>query len=284
MNNDDTQLAAVAEPPSEAPPNPFAERAAQEAKQPKKASLLDSITTRKRRRPPLMLLYGPPGIGKSTFLSKTPKPIVIPTERGLDSITVPKFPIPQTLNEYKAQIQSLVLEKHDYETIGVDTADGLEVLIMAEVCRIGKCDSVEDFGGGYGKGWLKAREIWTKILERLVSLSETYNVILTAHSHLKSIADPTLSAPYDSFKMKIQDKSAEIIRQMVDAILFVQLDTTVDKETPRARKGRAIISGDRVMWTSPGTGFEAKNRWNLVSPLPFEWEAVEQGIADYYEK
>lgn len=277
---------ALIEPPEAITqaPNPFTDRANAEEAKPKQLPPFLTITRKKRRRPFLGVLYGPPAIGKSTFGSTAPNPLFIPTERGLDQITVPKFGIPSTLAEYKQQILWAVEHQDEYETLVIDTADGLEVLIFDEVCRIGKVNSVEDYGGGYGKGNVVAREIWTKILTRLVSISETRTVLLLAHSHLKGISDPTLGATYDSFKMKIQDRSAEIIRQMVDLILFVQIDTTLTRENQKARKGRAIVGEDRVVWTTPGTGYEAKNRYNLPNPMEFTWAALEQGINDFYSK
>jgi hypothetical protein len=93
-----------------------------------------------------------------------------------------------------------------------------------------------------------------------------------------------LSAAYDLHKIKIHDKSAEIIRQMVDLICFANLDVSVAKETQKARKGRGIVTGDRLMWTGPITGIEAKNRFDLENPIPFTWEALEQGINNFYDR
>jgi hypothetical protein len=274
-----TETAAATEPS-----NPFADRAAAEAKQPKTLPSFLTITRNKRRRPFLGLLYGAPGIGKSTFAASAPGALIIPTERGLDQITVNKFGIPATLAEYKQIILWCVENPGAYESLIIDTADGLELLIIDEVCRLGKVNSIEDYGGGYGKGWTVAREIWVKILNRLASISETKTVLLTAHSHLKAISDPALGAAYDTHKPKIQDKSLEIIRQAMDLILFVQLDTTLVKESQKARKGRAVIGDERVVWTVPQTGLEAKNRFNLPNPMEFSWQALQGGIDAFYDK
>jgi DNA polymerase III delta prime subunit len=284
MNNDDNnQTTAVAEPPPAATePNPFAERAAQEAKQPKKASLLDSITTRKRRRPPLILLYGPPGVGKSTFGSTLPKPIFIQAERGLDQITCDRFPLLRTLADYKRQILTLAEEPHEYESIVIDTVDGLDLLIQADVCRTGKVNSIEDFG--YGRGWTFVRETWVKVLDRLTEMSERWNILLIAHAGVKVITDPQLGTPYDQWQLRLQDRSADILKQSVDLLLFAQLARTIDKETPRSRKGRAIVSEDRELWTSPVTGVLAKNRFGLENPMEFSWQALEQAINKFYER
>jgi hypothetical protein len=285
MNNDDNTQTAVAEPPPAATePNPFAERAAAEAKQPKKASLLDSITTRKRRRPFFGVLYGPHGAGKSTFGASLPKPVVIQAERGLDSLTVPRFPLLRSLADYKQQIQALLTEPHDYESIIIDTADGLHLLIEAEVCRIGKVDELEAYGGGWQKGQMKAKEIWVKILDRLTEMSERWNILIIGHSVIKSINDPSLGTPYDQWKMRLPDKSQDVIKQAVDLIMFVNLARTIDKESPKSRRGRAIVSDDRELWTSPTTGIECKNRFSLSSPMEFSWEALEKGINDFYDK
>jgi len=279
MNNDNQTT--TLEPAPEV--NPFAERAAQEAAKPRKASILDQVTVRKRRRPIFGLLYGQPGIGKSTFAASLPKPIVIATER-LDQINVPKLPVPRDFKGLYDQIDALDKEQHEYESIVLDTVDAAELLIWQRVCSEGKVKSIEEYAGGWGKGYTRARELWTGLLSKLSDMSERYNVLLTAHAHVKTFADPSLSTPYDRWVMKIHDKSAEIIRQMVDLILFVQLETTIQKDTPKARKGRGIVSGDRVLWTQPATGYEAKNRYDLESPLEFSWEALQEGINKFHDR
>jgi hypothetical protein len=279
MNNDNQTT--TLKPTTEV--NPFAERAAQEAAKPRKASILDSVTVRKRRRPIFGLLYGQPGIGKSTFGASLPKPIVLATER-LDQINVPKLPVPRDFKGLYEQIDALDKEEHEYESIILDTLDAAELLVWQRVCSEGKVKSIEEFGGGWGKGYTRARELWTRLLSKLSDMSERYNVLLTAHAHVKTFADPSLSTPYDRWVMKIHDKSAEIIRQMVDLILFVQLETTIQKDTPKARKGRGIVSGDRVLWTQPATGYEAKNRYDLESPLEFSWEALAEGVNKFYDR
>jgi hypothetical protein len=265
-------------------PNPFEERARAEAVKPKKPSILSAVTTRKRRRPIFAVLYGQSGIGKSTWATSAPKPIFIQTERGLDQITVPKLPQPRDFAELYAQVDALDKEEHDYQTIVLDTLDATELLIWQRVCSEGKVKSIEDYGGGYGKGYVRARELWTGLLQKLSDMSERFNVILLAHAHLKTVNDPSMSAGFDLWRIRLHDKSAEIIRQMVDLLLFAQLETTVTKDSPKARKGRGIVSGDRQIWTQPATGFEAKNRFSLPSPMPFEWAALEEAINNFYDK
>src|ERR1700746_94021 len=282
MNNDN-KTTVIQMPPGAPEINPFAERAALEAAKPKKASILDQVTVRKRRRPIFGLLYGQPGIGKSNFGASLPKPIVIATER-LDQVNVAKLPVPRDFKQLYDQIDALDKEEHEYESIILDTLDAAELLVWQRVCSEGKVKSIEEFGGGWGKGYTRARELWTGLLSKLSDMSERFNVLLTAHAHVKSFADPSLSAPYDRWVMKIHDKSAAIIRQMVALILFVQLETTLQKETPKARKGRGIISGDRVLWTQPATGYEAKNRYDLESPLDFSWEALNEGVNKFYDR
>ncbi|SRR5213594_3600044 len=267
--------------------NPFAARLSAVETGPNKVKfktgILSLVTTRKRRRPIYGVIYGPPGIGKSTFGASAPSPIFLQVERGLDQITVPKLPIPKDFAGLYAQIDALDKEEHEFKTIVLDTLDATEVLIWARVCAEGKVKSIEDYGGGYGKGYVRAREIWTGLLTKLSEMSERFNVLLLAHSHLKTVNDPMLSAAYDLHKIKIHDKSAEIIRQMVDLICFANLDVSLAKETQKARKGRGIISGDRLMWTQPTTGIEAKNRYDLENPIAFSWEALEQGVNKFYE-
>ena len=285
----DTNTEVIDPPKAITQANPFAERAIQEDLKPRKASLLSTITTKKRFRPVFFCLYGPPGVGKSTFGASTDSPIFIPTERGLDHITTDKFPTPKTFIEFYNQLAVLDKEDHPYKTIIIDTADALELLIWERVCAEGKVKSMEEYSapgnpsGSYGKGYVRAREIWTGVLRQLTDMSERFNIILLAHSHIRSTPDPILGT-YDSWEIKVHAKSAEIIKQMVDMILFVQIEMTLAKDSPKAKKGRGIIGEDRIMRTAPGTGYEAKNRFQLENPMEFSWEALEAGINKFYNR
>jgi AAA domain len=278
MNNDN-QTTTLERAPEV---NPFAERAAQEAAKPRKASVLSLITKQRRRRPFFGVLYGPPGVGKSTFASEAPNPIFIPCERGLDQITVAKFPTPQTLTEFGSYLKAIDEEPNDFQSMVIDTGDALELLIFDAVCKEGKVDSIEEYGGGWQKGYARARDYWARLLSRLIRMSEARTVLLIAHSHLRTVTDPMLAASYDVFEMKIQQKSVELIRQSVDLILFARMATTVAKDTPKAKKGRGLVSGDREMYTQPTTGIESKNRYDLENPMEFSWAALEAGIEKFY--
>ena len=286
MNNDN-QTTVIQMPPGAPEINPFAERAALEAAKPKKASVLSLITRKRKRRPIFGVLEGPSGVGKSTFGSEAPSPIIIPCERGVDQITVDKFETPKTLEEFGTYLRAIDEEPNDYKTLVIDTIDALELLIFdAVIIEAQKADkrikSIDDVGGGWQKGYSRAREYWQRLLTRLTALSERMNVLLIGHSHLRSVNDPMVGTAYDVFEMKIQQKSAELIKQSVDLILFARLTTSVVKETQKARKGRGLVSGDREMYTEPTTGIEAKNRYNLESPMEFSWEALQAGVDKFY--
>jgi hypothetical protein len=223
-------------------------------------------------------------VGKSTFGASLPEPLFIPCERGLDQITVDKFPTPETLAEFGDDLRAIEEEPNDYQSVVIDTGDALELLINDAVCAEGKVRSLEEFGGGYGKGAMRAKEYWARLLSRLIRMSEKRNILLICHSHLRTVNDPMLQAAFDIHEMKIAPKSAELIRQSVDLILYARIATTLSKDTPRARKGRAVVSGDREMYTQPTTGLESKNRFELESPMEFSWAALEEGINKFYDR
>src|SRR5258708_21120517 len=191
MNNDQT---TTLEPATEV--NPFAERAAQEAAKPKKACILNQVTGRKRKRPVMAVLYGQPGIGKSTWGAGAPKPIFISTERGLDQLNVAKLPQPRDFKALYEQIMALKSEEHGYETIVLDTIDGADLLIQKRVCDEYKCKSIGD--PPYGGGDQRARELWTGRLNELTQSRERFPIILIAHSYVKAVTYPAARARYDT--------------------------------------------------------------------------------------
>jgi len=272
-NND--QAAAIDE-------NPFTQQAASEARKPVKRSLLESVITGKKVRPLLTVLYGPPGVGKTTWASKAPNPIFIPTERGVDQVGATRFPMPETFGRFCSMVRAVANENHGYQTLVIDTADGLEALIWADVCENKKVTSIEELK--WGDGYTAAKGKWRRLLNELVTLSERMNVVILAHAHIKIFNDPALPDPYDMWKIKMHDKSAEVLRECVDNILFACHEVTLAKDKPTDDKGKGLHSGKRIIHTTAGTGYEAKNRFELDDPIDLEWSALASGVREFYGK
>jgi hypothetical protein len=278
-------------PPATAPPtvktqdvNPFAAKAAEEAANAKikKTSLLDTVITGKKVRPIFCVITGAPGVGKSTFASKAPEPVFLDIERGVDQIGSARFPTPTTYLEFAMQLDALDKEEHSFQSIVVDTFDALEPLIVQRTCEDLKVASIEKLDGG--AGYIHAKGLWRKLLIKLRTMSERFNIILIGHSSVKPFNDPALPAPYDTWKFRINEKCADAIKESVDTILYACLDVTLT-EGKTKKVGRAIPGEvEHIMHTQPAPGYEAKNRFNLPDPMPLEWLALQASVEAFYKK
>ena len=55
-----------------------------------------SKVTRNKAKTERVIIYGESGLGKTTFATSAPSPIVIQTEDGLGEIDVPCFPLAES--------------------------------------------------------------------------------------------------------------------------------------------------------------------------------------------
>jgi ABC-type branched-subunit amino acid transport system ATPase component len=78
--------------------------------------------------PPATLIYGPNGVGKTTFLSMAEKPVMIDIEGGKGALNVASFPRATSWEMVRAQLGELCTEEHEFKTLGIDTIDWLETL------------------------------------------------------------------------------------------------------------------------------------------------------------
>lgn len=97
--------------------------------------LLETIQTGRRPRPPRMMIYGTPGIGKSTTGAGAPGATFLSTEDGLSEIDCHQFPLATSLPEVLDILQALSMESHDYQTLVIDTLDWLEAIIHKTVSK-----------------------------------------------------------------------------------------------------------------------------------------------------
>src|SRR5882672_8619949 len=154
---------------------------------------LASLKRGRNVRPPRIVIYGPHGLGKSSFGASAPAPVFIQTEDGLGTLDVTSFPLAQTFADVNGALSTLYTDDHEFSTVVIDSADWLEPLIWKETCALhGKAD-IEEFG--YGKGYGFALDQWRSVLSGLNALRDTKNMasIVTAHCQIKRSTHPRSS-------------------------------------------------------------------------------------------
>lgn len=241
-------------------------------------SLLSTVTNGVVPRPHYILLHSEPGIGKTTFGSNAPNPIFLCAEKGTRHLDVNRLELGD-FQKFLEVIEELRVEKHDYQTVIVDTVDHVEPLIHRLVCADKKKESIEDIG--YAKGYIYALEYWRELVAGLERLRDErgMNIILLAHTEIKSHNDPQLPEPYDTYKIRLHHKAAAILVERVECVLFAKYFTHIE-EKEGASKVKAYGDGTRVVFTDNRPSFLAKNRFNLPFMMPFKkdssWQDFEQ--------
>jgi len=242
-------------------------------------SLLNEIEKVKKILPRRIMIYGTHGIGKSTFGAMAPAPIFIQTEEGLGDIECHKFPLSETYEDVQNKLSALYAETHEYKTLVIDSADWLETLIWAEVCRRGSQENIEEFG--YGKGYMLAVDLWREFLEGLNALRSQrgMTVILVAHAKVENFKSPD-SEPYDRYSPRLDKRASPVLQEWCDEVMFAsykvftkQIDGGFNKKITQG-----IGTGERVLRTTERPSHLAKNRLNLPEEIPLNWEAYSQHL------
>ena len=241
-------------------------------------SLIKQITTGIKARPHFIGLYGPGGVGKSTFAASAPKAVFLGTDDGVATMDVASFPIPKTWAEVKAAISDLLMEEHGFETLVIDTINGLEVLLMAYICKESKVTSIEDVDGGFGKGYVRMEEEWVEFYKSLKRLRQKMNVIVLGHSKIKTIEDPYQNERFDRNILKMNDRGAALLHESVDCMFFANFVTTATKEKG-AKKAKMSGEGKRRIFTEERPAFLAKTRFDLPFEMDLSWQAFTDAVA-----
>jgi AAA domain len=241
---------------------------------------LSSITRGKRLRAPKVVIYGPPKVGKSTFAAGAPNPIGVITEEGLDNIDVAAFPKATSLADVDSALTTLATEKHDYQTVFVDSLDWLEPLILAQVCKEQKVKNIEDIG--YGKGYIMADDLWRAFFAKLDYLRDqrSMSVICIAHEQITKVKNPTLADDYDAYSLKLNKRAVGVITEWADVIGFAQHEvmTRATDAGFNQKDIKAVSTGARKLHLNPHPAYIAGNRYGIPD-VPLSWSAFEQALA-----
>lgn len=234
-----------------------------------------NITRGKKPGAKKIVVFGPEGIGKSTFASQFPDPLFIDTEESTKDMDVARFDVPSSWEMLKSQVAYVIANPSICRTLVIDTADWAERLEIDWLCNKNGWDGLE--GAGYGKGYTYSAEEFGRLLDLLTEvIGKGINVVITAHAQLRKVELPEEMGAYDHWEMKTSKKVAPMIREWADAVFFANYKVTViNVDNQGAQKGKNKAQGGRrVMYTVHTPFWDAKNRYGLPEELPFEYKSI----------
>lgn len=220
-----------------------------------------------------VVIYGPEGIGKSTFASKFPDPVFIDTEGSTKKLNVARF-YPGLVNSWSMITDAVEYARNhpdEVKTLVIDTADWTDALCAKEVCRRNKVEGIEDIG--YGKGYTYMAELFKELLINCETCIQAgINVVFTAHAKMRKFEQPDEMGAYDRWEMKLSKQTAPLLKEWADMVLFANYKTYIVEDSKT--KSKKAQGGKRVMYTQHHPCWDAKNRDGLEMEIPFDYEQI----------
>lgn len=234
------------------------------------------ITRGKIQSAKKVVVYGPEGIGKSTFASQFPDPLFIDTEgstKDLDVARAPQISSWQMLLELVDEVKNT---PGLCKTLVIDTIDWAEQYCIQAICDKHQKRGIEDFG--YGNGYVYVKEEFGRFLNKLSEvIDKGINVVLTAHAQMRKFEQPDEMGAYDRYELKLGKKTssqtAPLVKEWADMVLFANYKTYAIAVDDKGKKHKAQ-GGTRVMYTSHHPCWDAKNRAGLPPELPFDYQEI----------
>ena len=223
-----------------------------------------------------VLVYGPEGIGKSTFASRFPAPLFIDTEGSTKEMDVSRTPTPSSWTMLLEHIAYVKQHPDICRTLVIDTLDWAEQMCVAHICALHNKSGIEDFG--YGNGYVYSKEEFGRLLNRLEEIVQGgIHVVLTAHAQMRKFEQPDEMGAYDRWELKLGKKTTSqtspLVKEWADMVLFANYKTFSVAVEDKGKKHKAQ-GGARVMYTAHHPCWDAKNRYGLPEEMAFDYAGI----------
>jgi len=245
-----------------------------------------------------MILYGPPGVGKTSFAANFPKPgfIIDPKEEGIRTLTefkrVPEPVFVEEVGSFNRTLdfaEDIASGSYDVETAVFDSLTGFEQLVFAHHCE-------EHFDGDWSaKGFYSyqqgpknaAKTDVPRMLDALDSIRDAgINVILIAHSQVKSYNNPE-GADYDRFSVVCDKETWNQVFRWSKAVLFMNYIVELESAKKTGPRRKAKLEADsRGIATEWSPAFDAKNQYGLEPFIDCGGDSAEafENFKEAYER
>ena len=236
-----------------------------------------SISSGVKKKPIKAVVFGPEGVGKTTFASRWPGAVFIDVEDGSGHYDVARLPIPQTWGELLDEIVWCSVSS-EVGTVVIDTADRAEALCKAYILERDNKESIESYG--YGKGYTILAEEFKKLTEYLDACVENgKNALVLAHAQIKKFEQPDEMGSYDRWELKLEKKCSVIPKEWCDVMLFANYRTDMMKD----ENGKYHATGGRrrIMYANHTSAYDAKNRLGLPDEMPFDFDEIADRIPTF---
>lgn len=210
-------------------------------------------TTDAAAKPSLvMLVYGNGGVGKTTFASTAPKPLLVDCENGakyfglrgieMDVAKISKWEDMQGLHD--------VARSGDYETIIIDPIGELMEKLKIYMVSLKNPKNVMPDGSPTMAGWGWLKDAMKSMLKQLRDTG--VNILLVAHVEEKDVEGTLVKRP------KILTKISEDLIAFVDVVGYMQAVTVSVDDQPQTK---------RIIRVQPSETYEAKDRTNQLGAI-----------------
>ncbi|WP_440896263.1 ATP-binding protein [Amphibacillus sp. Q70] len=234
-----------------------------------------NITKGKVAKAQKCVIYGPEGIGKSSFAAQFPDPLFIDTEGSTSNMDVARMDKPSSWTFLLQQIE-FVKQNRPCQTLIIDTIDWAERMCIEHICQINQKKSIEDFG--YGSGYIKVEEELGRFLNVLQDVvDQGINVVLTAHSIIRKFEQPDEMGAYDRYELKLGKKTtartSSLVKEWADMVLFMNYKTFSVSTDDKGKKHKAQ-GGARTIYANHHPAWDAKNRHGLPDEFPLDYAQI----------